>query len=414
MSCQAQVEQAVPAQSSIVLTTTDNPTATINAATNSTVTLPTETPLQDLASIATETTIPSATALILPTPLPTPSLTPIVPEIPCKNVGSLPNKAFPSEVDMTRSHKQRVALSSPFLYLAVEQYIGVFDISDPAAPEFLGFWDFPEWPDISTLQVHNGVAYFTSGTNVVSVNLSPQCRFETIAIVDTLQQILQLEIEDDRLYVDQVAMETEKNEVVIFSIVDPLQPKELGRVDLGQIATWSIYQEIIYSLGNKLAIFDVSDPDNPQSQSVNLTLDSEVLSYSPVLWKDDRLYFLWEAQTLTIISQLQDELPTVVRDSQSQIILGNLRYFDFQVSESYIFLGGYSCEGSCGSYVRIFDSMSGQQLSGFGFPQYQSPVHSYYEVEPHLIYAFTDNSLLIIDITNQEKPSIIDEITLIT
>src|SRR5690606_8844824 len=163
---------------------TARPTATITF-TPAIETLPTfmpdsENPIPEEIASATATAAPTVTA----TPTPIPSLTPTpVPSptalfIECQTTSPLPDKAFPTQIDMTGSHNQRVAISYPYLYLAAEQYIGVFDISAPDKPIFLGFWEFPAWPNISTLQVNSGLIYFTSGSTLVILNLSPECLFE--------------------------------------------------------------------------------------------------------------------------------------------------------------------------------------------------------------------------------------------
>lgn len=368
----------------------------------------------EISLVITTTVTPIVTATSSPIPTYTPTPSPTVAAFPCNDTGKFPGKAFPSQVDMSRSNNQRVAISYPFLYLAVEQYIGVFDISDPDAPQFWGFWDFPEWPDISTLQVHNGVAYFTSGSTLIIVNLSLQCRFQTISTIEIPAQVFQIEIEGNRLYVDETSIETGKNLVAVFSISEPSQPLELGIVDLGQIATWSVFDKTIYSLGDELITFDVSDPANPSPKPANLTLDPDILAYSPSVFQKDRLYLLWETSKLTIISQMHDESPVFKRNPQQQIVMGDLAYFIFQVSENYIFLGGYSCDIACGSYVTFFDIEDGQKMSGLGIPDHQSPVYSYYEIKPDVIYAFTDDSLLIIDISSIAQPVIIAEVSLIT
>lgn len=377
-----------------------------------------KTPLVTVTMTPSASAIPSSTPTTTHTPPPIPTDTatpwPTAVAIPCTNSNTLPGKVFPAQIDMTRSHNQRVAIAYPFLYLAAERYIGVFDISEPASPRFWGFWDFPDWPEISTLQVDNGIIYFTSGSTLVMLNASPQCQFETIATMDLPYQVFQLQIEDNRLYLDGVLPEVGREQVTIFSIDGPGQLEELGVVDLGQGSPrWSVFNETIYSLGDSFTLINVSDPTNPRTQEGKLTLNPEGLRYSPSEYLADRLYLLWEGRYLTIVSALGAEVPITTRNPLEQIMMGDLTYFVFQVSENYIFLGGYACDGiSCGSYVTFFDSENAERLSGFGFRD--NPIHSYYEVQPHIIYAFTSTYLLVIDISNLAEPRIIAELPLIT
>jgi hypothetical protein len=400
---------------------TTRPTATITS-TLAIETLPAFTPDSENSAPeeiarATATAIPTVTA----TPTPTPSLTPPPVPLPtavfieCQATSPLPDKAFPTQLDMTGSHNQRVAISYPYLYLAAEQYIGVFDISAPDKPIFLGFWEFPHWPNISTLQVNSGVIYFTTGTTLVTLNLSPECLFETIGTTDLSLQAYQLQIEDNHLYLGGLLPGTERRQISIFSIDGPGKLEESSTVDFGdEPARWSVFDGTIYSLGDTFTLIDVSDPTNPQTRESNLELDPEILRYSPSEFFEDRLYLLWEGHYLTIISNLQDEAPVVKRDSQQRIIGGDLSNFVYQVSENYIFLGDSLCDISCRSVVTIFNSENGQELSRYGLPDDHYPIHSYYEISQDIIYAFSDEFLLVMDISDIANPKIIAEVPLIT
>jgi hypothetical protein len=419
LSCSATIEQN---ETTVVNTSTATmqPTFTAVSEVNQADLSVSTTPEQSNTPSVTATMTPLASATPSPTltntPIPTNTATPwpTAVTVPCVTANNLPGKVFPTQIDMTRSHNQRVAIAYPFLYLAVEQYIGVFDISEPASPRFWGFWDFPDWPEISTLQVDNGIIYFTSGTTLVMLNASPQCQFETIATMDVPYQVFQLQIENNRLYLGGVLSDIGRRQVTIFSIDGPGQLEELGLVDLGQEpAVWSVFNETIYSLGDNFTLINVSDPTNLRTQEGSLALDSDILRFSPSQFLADRLYLLWEGRYVTSISNLQSESPVTTRNPLEQIVMGDLTYFVFQVSENYIFLGGYACDGiSCGSYITFFDSKSAEKLSGFGF--YDNLVHSYYEVQPNIIYAFTSEYLLVIDLSNLEEPKIIAELPLIT
>lgn len=399
---------------------TTRPTATITF-TPAIETLPTltpdsENPTPEEIAHVTATAVPTVTA----TPTLTPSLTstPVpstVAFIACHATGPLPDKAFPTQIDMTGSHNQRVAISYPYLYLATDQYIGVFDIAAPDKPIFLGFWEFPDWPNISTLQVNSGVIYFTSGTTLITLKLSPECLFETIGTMDISFQAYQLQIEDNYLYLGGFLPDTEGEQLSIFSIDGPGQLEESSTIDFGEEpARWSIFDGIVYSLGNAFTLIDVSDPINPQTRESNLELDPEILRYSPSEFFEDRLYLLWEGRYLTVINNLQDETPVVKRDPQQRIIGGNLANFVYQVSENYIFLGDSSCGISCRSVVTVFNSEGGQELFAYGLPDNYYPVHSYYEIRPDIVYAFSDEFLLVIDISDIANPRIVAEVPLIT
>lgn len=353
--------------------------------------------VQEEMVVETTTLVPSLTATSWPSLTSTPIPSPTAVAVACQPTGDLPDKAFPGQVDMSHSHNQRVAILYPYLYLAAEQYLGLFDISDPAAPRFLGFWNLPDFPDISTLRVVNGIAYFTTGSRLVILNLSPQCRFETIATIDIPFQIFKLEIENKRLYVGGFSEEARRDLVAIFSIEQLDKPEELGIVDLGEApASWTVFEETIYALGEKLIVVDVANPAEPQTQEVKLTLDLQILSRSPLQFFEDRLYVLWGTHTVTIITHLHEEMPVVKYNPVQQIIGGNLAYFVYQVSRNYIFLGDSRCDAtSCNSAVTIFDTQDGKQLASLGIHPEHYPIRGYYEITPSIIYAFSNEQLLL-------------------
>ena len=418
ISCGTITEQNVQEISNEIIITptlTTSPTATVEVLSSPTHLFASATPMPSTVPSATMTSTPEATIALSPTSTHTRTPLQIETVVPCENENRLPDKTFPVQLDMTRSGNRRVAISHPFLYLAVDQYIGVFDISDPTTPQILGFWDFPDWPNISNFQVHQGVAYFTSGSTLVILNLSVQCQFETIATLEMPFQAYRLNIEGDRLYVGGTSENTKQSQIVVLSTDNPNEAEVLGVVDLGQgSVTWSVFEETIYVLGGKLAAFDVTDPVNPLPQPVNLTLDPETKRYSPAIFVEDRLYILWESHTLTLISLMLEEEPLVKRNPLQYIIMGDLSYFTYVVFENYIFLGGYSCDVSCGSYVTFFDPISVRELSGMGFSDDLSPIHSYHEVTAELIYAFSSDSLLVIDISDIAEPTILVELAFLS
>ena len=357
----------------------------------------------------TATPIPSATVPPTLTSPPTPSLTELAPA--CEESDALPDKALPRNVDIASSH---IVVDYPYMYLAAEQYIGVFDISDPVYPQFLGFWEFPDLSKIVSLKVHNGIAYVVSDSTVHMMNLSTQCRFTPIATIELSSTPWGIHIEGDRLYLGEYSGEGEEDQsqVNIFSIAVPSQPTKLGVVDLGQNALlWSVSEGSIYSLkDDKLFVSDVSNPQIVHTEPLNVVPDSGILSRSlGGKLTNGSLYVFSNADGLLIISDLQEESPIVKHNPRvyPQVHI-------FQVQEDYVFLGDNSCDGiDCGSVAYIMDAETGEELSYFGLsPHY--PVFKYQEIQDDLIYAFTPNTMLVIDISNLANPVIIGQIPLIT
>lgn len=399
-----QVIQSTEEKPASVLTVTFAPTGVINVQEKA---IQTPTAVSDSTKQPTPTSTSWSTATPLPLPTNTLEPSPTAIKVECQNTGTLPIQTSPSSVDIDSAH---IAVNGDFLYLAVEHYIGVFDIINPEFPEFLGFWQFPNMPDILDIVVDNGIVYIVNGLTIQALNASPQCQFEKIATIDVPFQVFQLASENGNLYAGGGSESQGIEQVVIFSTQNPKQPEELGTIDLGQEpAIWSIFQETLYSLsGDKLTVTDVSNPAIPHVQPVNLTLDSEVLRYTPQEFVKDTLYLLWGSDTLTIISDLDRTSPTVTRHNDNKYIMIDV----FQVQESYIFLGINSCDVECASGVLILDADDGQKIASVSlYPYY--PVYDYQEIERNLVYAFSDNTLVVVDISDGDKPEIINEVQFI-
>lgn len=367
----------------------------------------TQTPI--IAAKSTEQSTPTATpwstatSSSSATSTPDPSPTTVLAK--CKNTSILPEQILPTSVNMDSAH---IAMSEDHLYLAVEQYIGMFEISDPELPEFLGFWHFPDMPNISDIVVSNGLVYIASGSTIQALNASPECQFEIIAHLSIHLQIFRLKTEGERLYAGGATEDGERREVVILSLDKLSYLEELGVVYLGdEPTTWSIFEEALYSLSpNRLAVTDVANPATSRAQPVSLTLDSEVLRYTPALFNKNTLYMLWGSDILTIISNLEGTSPTVTRRDDTRYLLIDV----FQVQEKYIFLGINSCDVECASAAWILDADNGQEVSSVSLhPHY--PVYDYQEIAEHLIYAFSDNTLVVVDISN--NPTILNEVQFI-
>jgi hypothetical protein len=357
--------------------------------------------------VATATSRPSATATpeSSPTHTPAPTATPTIPSIPCDSAGTLPAKAFPAEVDMDHS---RVAAANPYLYLAAGQYIGVFDISDPTVPQFWGFWDFPNLPEISAFVVQNDIAYVASGFVLEILNLSPQCRFATVARIELPFQIFDLQVDRDRLYVGGYSNDLQQLHVAILSILQLAQPEGLGAVEL-EPSRWSVHDEKLYSFDfEKLLFTNLADPTSPHTEQVNINLDPELLSPSPAEFVGDTLYILSERDGVFIVNDLQAEIPAV------RFIPKQYPFIEvFQVQDDYIFLGSNWCDVECTSSLWVLDAVNGTELSRLGLhPHY--PVWQYLEIPENIIYAFANDTLLVINISDMAHPIIIGEVPLLT
>lgn len=356
--------------------------------------------------LSTDTPLPLATPTVSSTLTSTPTPTPAILPPACSNLTNLPKKAFPREIDIANAH---IAVDGTVLYLAVESYIGVFDISHPVSPNFMGFWELPDLPKIKEFRVHHGVAYVRHGTTVHLLNLSQDCQFTSIATIDMLSEVFHVEVERNKVYIGGIL--GGQNLVVIFDVSNASQPKELSRVEFGSEPTiWSVWEDNLYSLrGDNLFVTDVSNLDTLSTQPVNIELDPSLLSRAWIDLIGDKLYLLSEADGLWILSNLKDTSPNLHVNPQQYILIGI-----FEIQKKYIFLGYLGCEGGeidCSSLALILDADSAEQLSSISFDPHGDIFH-YKEVQDGFLYAFSNESLIVVDISNIDNPVIMGHVSL--
>ena len=353
-------------------------------------------------ALSTTTTTTTTTTLATTKNSPIPTSQPFPTLIPCDNQDKLPEKSFPIEIDIQSS---QVFVAEPYMYLAVEQYIGIFDISDPVYPQFLGFWEFPDWSDISDIQVHNNVVYVVSDSTLHMLSLNPQCQFSSISNVEMPFQILHTEFEQDRIYTGGY-LENQKTVQIIVLSNKSYPPVELGVISL-EPAIWSVSQQHIYSLSSDtVSVTDVSTLQQAETQLVNFVPDEEVLSRSWGTLIKDAIYLFSEQDGVLIVKNLANESPVIHHDKRQYIGID-----EFQIYEDYIILGSNFCDVECGSVAYILDADTGVKLSSFNLLPYY-PVYNFLEIRNDIIYALSDNSLLVIDISDISNPQIIGKIPL--
>lgn len=360
-------------------------------------------------------TLPQTQTLI-PSPTYTVTSLPIVTPIPCDNSGLSPDKApVWLDVNINSSH---IVVEQPYMYLATERYIGLFDISDPVNPQFFGFWELPVLSEVSSLAVRNGVVYITNGDTLYILNSSEQCRFAIMAQVKLPFTISKLIMDGNKMYIGGIIGEPHQIQVVTLILASPIEPIMSGIVSLGDHSfTWSVFGETLYWIaGDEFykAVFSLTDKIEPQL--IDVSLDPEVIanSWFTILDNDD-VYLFSGISGLTIVQNLGSDSPVI-----SHHIAGNPFIGVVQVQENYLFLGDNGCDATqCNAVVEIRDTSNGDLVFVSGLWPYY-PVTQYIKLQDNLIYAFTENSplvkdaLLVVDISDVNEAVIIHWVALIT
>jgi len=367
--------------------------------------------------IATPTTIPATpipSATLSPTHTPTPTTTPMPPVVRCNESSPIPDKVFPSSVDIFHSH---IVVEQPYMYLATEHYVSMFDLTDPIYPRFYGFWDLGEIPEITGLVTYNRVAYVSSGNTVYALNPSVRCRFTLLTQIEMPFPIDKLELSAGNLYIGGRLQDEEQ--IALVHIVTSTELELAHVVNLRTPYTlWSLHEEKLYFVDLPTDEFWVLDAtastrDDAQILSADINLDT----LRPV-WLELRgnvLYAHSEQTGFTIMTALPDQLTVITQGPPVFPLMG----YNFQVQTKYIFLGTTSCQVTCSGSVTLFNATTGQEYSGFStWPFY--PIVRFIQIQDNLVYAFTEDSplvndaMLVIDLTKPEEDIVINWLPLIT
>jgi hypothetical protein len=119
--------------------------------------------------------------------------------------------------------------------------IAIFDISNPASPQFLTEYEGDQMEDV---EVHNGIGYFssdvsvTSGTGVDIVNLtnpaSPVFLSRINGAIGGHNKVHTVSVDNGFLYtVDNAANQATTDYVKVWNVSDPSNPQFVTNIDLG-------------------------------------------------------------------------------------------------------------------------------------------------------------------------------------
>jgi hypothetical protein len=223
-------------------------------------------------------------------------------------------------------------------------------------------------------------------------------------------QIAHVETEDSRVYIGGYSEDQSQLQIAILSTEEPTEPRELGTVNL-EPAIWSAHDRIIYSLGvDKLFITNTANPKMPDTQLANTFTDPAILSSCYARLVNDKLYLLSDTHGLVIVTNLSDALPIMNQNPEPYILVGI-----FKPQVNYVILGYVGCEGNetdCSSSAHILDANDGEEILTMSFHPH-GDIYNYQEVEEEIIYGFSNEELLIADISNSEQPQIINSVSLV-
>ena len=171
--------------------------------------------------------------------------------------------------------------------------IAIFDISNPASPQFLTEYQGDQMEDV---EVHNGIGYFSSdvsvstGTGVDIVDLNPESptylqRLSRInGAIGGHNKVHTVSVDNDFLYtVDNTANQATLDYVKVWNVSDPSDPQFVTNIDLGLPS--SIASHEVIATNGRLYIASKNNNNNSGDGWTHIYDISNVGTTGPVLLK---------------------------------------------------------------------------------------------------------------------------------
>ena len=387
--------------------------AELAAVVTATVTQPAASPEVAPPTVAAPTTAPTFTAIPtaidtatpIPTAILTPSLTPtaMATPFPCPTprfMLHLFDRAgqLPLDVSMERA---RFADDGELL-IAVENSVGLvirsepFDVADPRAINVAGFVEFPDLPTINDIAARDNFVFLAAGSQLVVANAAHACWLTPLATTEFPFPVQDIELEGNHLYVGGIADDQLHLEVLNLDALPTIE--RLDSLTLPP-AIWSVVGEQILTYDRQSEVVTVTDVSNggaAQTRDVSLPLDSAWRFFGPPQLVDDTLSVLVIDQGLGSITGLLAPEQTVLwREvpTEEYAIEGHTA----QADRIFIF----SNWGDAGSntstvWTGIRDEQDPLREISL-YPHF--PVHHYYAISDDIVFAFSDYSLIVLDLT---------------
>ena len=174
-----------------------------------------------------------------------------------------------------------LALDGNYIYVADDQYnLKIFDISNPASLNEVGSLNFPAPRDYTSgIAASNGYVYvsqYEAGLKIIGV--SDPTQPEQVATYTQNVELTHLDLQGDYVYTCDLFQTT--NRVDIFDVTDPLNPEIVG------VKTFSdppprAYKNFVFGdvllvadgFDPYLTVLDVSDPSQPSQISTQMVPD---------------------------------------------------------------------------------------------------------------------------------------------
>jgi hypothetical protein len=299
----------------------------------------------------------------------------------------------------------RFAFDSPeTLFMTVENWIGEiqmqqpFTLGNPINILPIYFVQLPELPTIADIEVQSATAFIGGGSQLLIAHTDSACYLVPIATADFSFDVRDVELEGDRIYVGGLA-----GEQLHIAILDRPALPEI--VTLGVLtfepAQWSVVGDELLTLNLDeltLAATNIAEPGLGQTREIPLDLDPEWrLMGTPELVDDNFSVLVWDMGLLSITGLLGPE-PALNWHMFSYY----MPIYFLSARGEHLFVGiNFADAGYYGSSVYIATLDPEDALVQINlYPHY--PVGEYYPIRDDVVFAFSNTSLIVLDLSAPE------------
>lgn len=402
---------ATPKSSAIAPTATATP-ATAEPTPAATAPTPTATlsPAEtELARVPSATRSPAQPTAVPPTPRLTPAPCPT--RSPDEYVPLMWERSGPLPLEISLANAHAAFLPPHDFFIGVENQVGYVRLDEPALLTtdpfsifVYGFDEIPNLPPITDIEAPaDELLYLTGGSRLTVVHAGDPCYLVPRATADFPFPAQDVELEGERIYVG--GSDGRQLHIAVLDRTALPEVRQLAALTFPP-GVWSVVgdQLLTYESPSAAAtVTDVSTLSAPVSRLVQLPLDPEWDAIGPAHLVNDAFSLLVRNRGVVSISRLlEPEQAVQWHPVQDDFMLGGHLAQELQL----LIIENFSDMGSGSSTIHVArrDSQQGF-VSAHLYPHY--PVHSGYAISDDVVLAFSDYSLLVIDLTAPYRQEIV-------
>lgn len=390
------------------------PTATATPATaEPTSAATTPTPTATLSSAETDLALGHAQPGAADGVPPTPRLTPV----PCPTrspdayVPLMWERSGPLPLDTSLSTAHTAFRPPHDFFIGVENQVGYIRLDEPALLTtdpfsilVYGFDEIPDLPPITDIEAPGDeLLYLTGGSRLTVVHAGDPCYLVPLATADFPFPAQHVELEDEHIYVG--GSDGQQLHIAVLDRTALPEVRQLAALTFPP-GVWSVVGDQLLtheSPSAAVTVTDVSDFSTPVSRLVQLPLDPEWDAIGPAHLVNDAFSLLIRNRGVVSISRLlEPEQAVQWHPVQDDFMLGGHLAQELQL----LIIENFSDMGSGSSTIHVArrDNQQGF-VSAHLYPHY--PVYSGYAISDDVVFAFSDYSLLVIDLTAPEGQEVV-------